>query len=174
MAGVSIATGVVATDALGGGQGRGLQSPGVLAQSASPASVTGTLTETALATVTIPAGAMGLNGALRITVLWSHTNSANTKTLNTRLGGVSGTIISGLPVTTTASTQAMTMLRNRGAANSQVRFGSTTNSFSAFSSAVVTHAVDTSVAQDLVLTGVLTNTGETITVEAYTVELLNP
>src|SRR5213079_2421852 len=62
------------------GGGIGLKAAGVLAQSAVAASVTGTLTETVLATIAIPAGAMGVNGAIRVTALWSYTNSADTKT----------------------------------------------------------------------------------------------
>jgi hypothetical protein len=39
-----------------------LKAAGVLAQSAVAASFTGTLTETVLATIAIPAGAIGVNG----------------------------------------------------------------------------------------------------------------
>lgn len=171
MSGVSIATGVIATDALGGGVGRGLQSPGVLAQSAVPASVTGTLSETTLATIVIPAGVMGANGSLRVTLQWSCTNTANTKTAGVRLGGQS---IRALALTNTASRPDIVMLTNRGATNSQVGVVASASAYSNSSATSPTYAIDMSQAQSLTITGTLTNTGETITLESYTVEVLNP
>jgi len=172
MSGVSIASGVIATDALGGGVGRGLQSPGILAQSAVAASVTGTLTETVLATIPIPAGAMGVNGMLRVTALWSYTNSANTKTARYRLSGQS---LGFVAVTTSSSSKTQAEIANRGALNSQVSgVGALVLPFTNSASAVQTFAIDMSVSQNITLTGLLTNVGETITLESYTVELLNP
>ena len=43
-----------------------------LAQSAVAASLTGTTTETALATIVIPAGSMGPNGQVEVAALWSR------------------------------------------------------------------------------------------------------
>ena len=47
----------------------------VLGASAVAASITGTVAETSLAAVTVPAGAMGANGDMRFTALFSYTNS---------------------------------------------------------------------------------------------------
>lgn len=142
----------------------------VLAQRAVASSVTGTLTETTLATITIPANAMGVNGAIRITPLFSYTNSANTKRLRIKFAGNE---YWNLPVTTTASSQSITMIRNRNAANSQVGMALAVNSgLSQATTAVVTSAVDTTTDQPLTITAQLANTGETITLEAYTVEIL--
>jgi hypothetical protein len=147
----------------------------VLAASATPQSVTGTISETTLATVAIPAGLMTANGQLRIRTLWSYTNSSNNKILRVRLGGTSGTIFLGPTLTTTAGAQIDTQTRNRNAQNSQVgfNFGGSTG-LGTTTGTPTTGSVDTSAAQDLIISGVLANTGETITLESYTIELLIP
>ena len=154
------------------GGGVGLKAAGVLAQSGVAAAVTGTLSETTLATIAIPAGAMGPNGQLRIWTVWSTTNSANNKILRSRIGGTS---VQSVTVTASASEQLYRSLHNRGATNSQVGFVNfTATPFGTNTSAVDTYALDMSVAQNLTLTGTLANVGETITLEAYAVEILNP
>lgn len=144
----------------------------VIAQSAVAASVTGTTNETTLATIAIPAGAMGANGQLRITALFSTTNSANNKILRANIGG---TAFLATTVTAVASTSSLVMIRNRNSLASQVGFAPTISAgVGTSATAVVTATVDMSVAQNLTITGQLANTGETITLEAYTVEILNP
>lgn len=156
----------VTTDPSKTGNPAGVQ---VIGRSAVAASITGTLTETTLGTVTVPAGLMGTSGALRITTLWTFTNSANTKTLKVKFG-------SGVPMnfafTTTAGSQAVTIVRNRGAANSQVGFNNATLPFSNTTGAAYTSSIDTSASVDITFTATLANTGETITLESYTVEYL--
>jgi hypothetical protein len=140
--------------------------PSTLAQSAIAASVTGTLAATVLATISVPANAMGKNGMLRITTTWSVTNSANNKTIVTRFGA---TDISSNAVTTVSTYQEQRMIQNRNAANSQVFiFGG----FAYTGSPIGTLAKDTTVAQNIDIVAQLSNVGETITLEAYTVELI--
>ena len=152
------------------GGGIGLKSAGVVAQSAVPASVTGTLSETTLATIPIPAGAMGVNGRLRITASYSYTNSANSKQLIVRFGGA---VVRGSTRTTSAQDNFIDMLANRGVANSQFYALAFTTGASA-AGIQATSAIDTTQAQNLTLNGTLANIGETITLESYTVEILNP
>lgn len=148
--------------------------PTLLAASAVAVSVTGTTAETALATVTIPAGAMGLNGAIEVRSSWTHTNSANAKSLRVRLGGIAGTAFLALSNTAAASVSDMRRIRNRGAANSQVGScaAATTTPVGSSGNALVTGAVDTSAAQDIVISGQLALNTETITLESYEVWLL--
>lgn len=157
--------------AFSGGGGIGLKSTGTLAQSAVAAPVTGTTSETVLATIPIPANSLGVNGTLRITTLWTITSSANNKTLRVKLGG---TPFLDIAMTTTASAHFQTHIRNRGAANSQIGFilGSGFP-FSTSGGSPSTGAVNTATAQNLEITGQLANGTETITLEAYTVELIN-
>lgn len=140
----------------------------VLAQSAVAQSVTGTTTETTLATITVPANAMGANGRIEITTMWSYTNSANNKTLKVKFGG---TTLQNITATTTASLQVAMMIANRNAANSQVASPNSSTGSGATTNAVQTAAIDTTAAVTILLTAQLANTGETITLEAYSVKL---
>ncbi len=146
--------------------------PWILAQSGVAVPLTGTTSETTLASIVLPARALGKNGALRIVTLWSMTSSANNKTPRIKLGGT--TFVAPVYGTGVTSLQHFAMLRNRGAANSQVAHASTTqNVFGAGAgSAVTTGAVDTAADQPLVITGQLALGTETLTLEAFTVEVL--
>lgn len=141
----------------------------MLARSAVAASVTGTLSETTLATITLPAGLMGSNGQLRITTFWNGTNSANNKTCKIKLGA--GIVHTQVNTTSPVFTQLM-MVRNRNAANSQVCHPAISGSFTDTATTPTTLAIDTSVATTVTLTAQLANIGETLTIEAYTVELI--
>jgi hypothetical protein len=143
----------------------------VLAASAAAVSHTGDTLETALATIPIPAGAMGPNGQLRVTTQWSYTNSANAKNLRVRFGGTSGTSYLAQAVTTTASSVFQNRIANRGAANSQI--GNSNTAFGSTTAGVITSAVDTSATADLVITGQVVNSGETLALESYLVELFH-
>lgn len=149
------------------------------ASSAAGMAVTGTVAETVLATVSVPAGAMGTNGIIRITSLWSVTNSANTKTLTWRFGaagaGTGGTAYSSTPVTTSALFQDMRLVRNITASSQKgVSSGNPTGGLGVSSGALVTSSINTANAAEVAFTATLTNTGETITLESYLVELIRP
>ncbi len=133
--------------------------------------VTGTASETSLAGVTIPANAMGANGILRINALFSYTNSVNTKTLRFRFGnGLSGTAFATSAGTTVAAIRLETQIQNRNSASSQIA-GIAGATIGGTSTANVTGTIDTTASQTLTISGQLANTGETITLESYIVEL---
>lgn len=137
------------------------------------AALTGTTAETTLATVTVPAGMLGPNGALDILALWTFTNSANVKTLRVRLGGLLGTAFLETTQTATAAAQTTTRIFNRGSVASQVGFVASVVSGGGNSTgAIVTSAIDTSAAVSLVITGQLANAGESITLQDYSVRAL--
>lgn len=134
---------------------------------------TGSTTENVLATIPIPAGAMGPNGLLRIRSLWSMTNSANSKTPRARLNGVSGTAYMAVVLTSVATWTSEITIANRNSASSQVGNAAATSAvYGGTGVAVTTGSIDTASAVDLVLTGQLANAGETITLESYVVEVL--
>lgn len=140
--------------------------------SAVAVSNTGSTSAFDFATVTLPAKAMGANGFVRITTLWTYTNSANNKTIRVRFGGTSGTIYLSIVATTTAQLHNQTLVHNRNAQNSQVGASNgLASGFGTASSSLTTSAVDTSAATDIVLQAVMASLGETITLEAYSVEL---
>ena len=135
---------------------------------------TGDTTETTRATITIPAGAIGANGRVRITTLWSYTNSVNNKNMRVRFNGLAGTVYANYQTTTTATIRAQAEIANVNATNSQKGSNTAgTGGWHTSTGAVVTSAVDTTAAVDIVLTAQLTDSGETITLESYIVELLS-
>lgn len=152
----------------------------IVAGSAGSGTQTGTAQEIILATIAIPANAMGLNGVLTIEAAWSYTNSANVKTLRTRLGatglGATGTIYGALAPTTTNVSNDRRRIQNRGATNSQVGTmssgsGSSGGGWGTGAAVLVTSALDTTAASEIVLTGQLATSTETMTLEAYLVTL---
>lgn len=125
-----------------------------------------------MATITIPAGAMGRNGSVRITSVWSYTNSANAKTIATKFGGTSYAVVSP---TTTADNRIQTQIFNRNATNSQIgNHFQNQGGWGSSASALVTSAIDTTAAVNITLTcnwaGAVA--AETITLEAYCVEIM--
>jgi hypothetical protein len=145
----------------------------VLDASAEAVSHTGDTSETALATIQVPASLMGANGILRVTTLWSITNSANNKTLRARLGGISGTQYLAVTLTTQATYRDQRQIANRNSLASQVGMSNTVlGGFGSSATALSTSSLDTAANQDLVITGQLAAAGETITLEAYLVEVL--
>jgi hypothetical protein len=145
----------------------------LLGASAVAAPHTGNTNETALATVTIPAGAMGTSGGLHIYATWTYTNSVNNKMPRIRLGGIGGTVLSGQTLTTTSLFNDFRRVRNRGVANSQVASNGASGSvpFGAAAISLPALSVDTSVTFDLVFSAQLALGSETMTLESYEVWL---
>lgn len=147
----------------------------VLAASNAAVSAAADTNENTLATITVPAGAMGLNGIIRVFTLWTYTNSVNNKTLKVRFGGIGGTTYLSVVPTTTAAFSTLTVIGNRGSASSQVGVAdAAANVFSATTDAVTTSSVDTSASTTIVITGQKALAGETITLEQYVAELIIP
>lgn len=145
--------------------------PYVIAQSAVAVSAGAVTTEEVLATITVPAGAIGPNGQLQIHTVWTMTNGANNKITRARLGGIAGTAYLSLTHTTIATFFRSIFVNNVNSASSQkstwIAGSAASNGTSA--SALTTSAVDTSAAFDIVLTGQKAVAGEVITLESYQV-----
>lgn len=139
----------------------------VVAQSGAAQTLTGSTSETTLATITIPAGVLGPNGQVEVEALWSCTNSANNKTCRVKFGG---TAFTSAVLTTSAGVQTHTRIANRNATNSQVSLGATAvTGFGGTSATATTGAVDTTADVTLLLTGQLASAAETLTLESYVV-----
>lgn len=147
--------------------------PVLIAASAVAVALTGTTSETALATNSIKGRAMGPNGFLEVETTWSWTNSANNKTPRVRLGGIAGTAFQDAVATTTGHGAFRRIVANRNSNSSQVGSFATsiTNSYSVGSGGAPTGSVNTALDQDLVITGQLANSGETMTLEGYRIWL---
>jgi len=146
----------------------------ILAVSAVAASHTGSTSEAVLATIAVPANAMGPNGVLRITTHWSHTSNANAKTLLVRFGGPSGTQYLANNVTTSATTRDQRHIHNVNAANSQkggMVGAIAVGGWGSNANAPVTSVLDTTTSRDIVISTILANAGDTVTLESCLVEI---
>jgi hypothetical protein len=145
----------------------------MIAKSAAAVSVPADTTEDTLATITVPANAMGANGALRITTMWSFTNSGNNKTIRARFSGGAGTQYMNIVFAANANFMDQRTISNRNATNSQVGYVAAAAPFGgATTGGIVTSAVDTTASTTVVITGQKASSGETLTLEMYLVELL--
>jgi hypothetical protein len=137
--------------------------------------LTGSTSETILKTISFPAGCLGPNGQLRISILASAgANNANAKTVRWRLGaagaGLGGSNFQNYALTSTLTNNVQRLVTNRNAQNSQVTFGASNASFAQAGGALQTIAIDTSAAFELVITGQLASAGDTMNLDAWTIE----
>jgi len=151
----------------------GLGTWSVLASSAVAVPHTADTTETVLANISIPANTLGANGILRISAIYTMTNNGNNKIMRVRLGGVGGTAFTAITVTAITNYALVSWIQNRNAVNIQVGKDPAQGSYGSGTGSLVTGAINTTSAQNLVLTGQLGNSADTIQLEAYYVELLS-
>lgn len=142
----------------------------VVAASGVSASCPADTTEDTLATITIPANAIGANGGVRVHTLWNVTSSANNKTLRVRYSGAAGTQMLTTTQTTIAFYRDVREFWNQNATNSQ-RYHAGSSPFGAGASATGTMAVDTTASTTVVITGQKASSGETLTLNWYAVEV---
>lgn len=145
--------------------------PQMLAKGAPATPTPADTTEDILATITVPAGLLGATGGLRSLAHFSFTNNANNKTIKARLGGIGGTAFFSSVATTQLFLKADVSIWNRAAAS---QYGGGAQQFTGGGGMVVstTSTIDTSAATTLVFTGQKAVSGDTLTLEGYTVELL--
>ena len=124
---------------------------------ASTLSVTGTTAETTLLTTSIPANLMNKRGRLNLLGLLSLTNNANVKTLRVKVGGQT--------IVTVTSTNQNLLGFSGWLLNLNSETSQRNNSASAFT-------IDTTIANDLVITAQLANSADTLTVTALSMELI--
>ena len=102
--------------------------------------------------------------------LWSAgANNANVKTGFVKLDTA---LYQSVALASNLSSQALVHIRNRNNAASQVGWITSTTAFGVSSTGVTTSTIDTSVAKNIVIQGQLANSGDTLTLESYTVELM--
>lgn len=133
--------------------------------------LTGTLTETELATFTMPAGSMGANGWFRFRTLFSTTDNNNDKTVRISMGG-SDIVLNTGAYTGDEATARITQVWNRGAENSQVLMSSSSGKDPGESAqGITTTSVDTSADVVFTINATLSDVGDTISLEAYSFEV---
>jgi hypothetical protein len=149
--------------------GRSPDMVSVLARSGVAVSAGADTNENTLATITVPAGAMGDSGSVRVTCVFSYTNSGNSKTLRVKFGGVT---YASQGATTTAIQSFIVGISNRTNATQVGWFPINPNQLSGQSGSPITSSVDTTAAVTILITGQKATAGETLTLERYSVELL--
>lgn len=134
---------------------------------------TGALTtEVTLATISVPANVMGLNGGLRVIVHYQISGTANTKFLRVKWGAstiftvsyAAGDQISGI---------SEFVIMNRNATNAQEIQGYYTSPTNVLTGlGVQTRATDTTAVTSVVITGQTTNAADEVQVDVTVVELI--
>jgi len=131
--------------------------------------VTGITTEATLASVTIPGGSVGPRGSIRVHLLCSVNNDASVKTLRVKLGN---TTFASSSLASVATTSGWVHIYQRGVQNSQVCHPSIISSLTSSGAAVVIGAEDLSTDKLLTITGQLADGTDSMTLEAWSVEIL--
>lgn len=141
----------------------------ILAASAIAVPLTGTTSSTILATATIPANSLGPNGILRVTMVTSETNNANSKALIARINSTAH-YQANLP--SLAGRRVQYECWNRGATGSQLNFGTSIGtSIGGFTQPYITTSFDTTTDLPFQIIGQLTNSADTFTLEAWMLEI---
>jgi hypothetical protein len=150
--------------------------PYVLAQSGVQVTNTGSTTENTLATITIPAGAMGANGSIRLITVWSRgaLTIANNIQVRARYSGAASTVFGTYTMSTVQfSVKGQIDFCNRNSASSQIGGPvGATGGWSTTTTAVVTAAVDTTAATTILLTCQNTDAADVGALEFYRCELM--
>ena len=124
---------------------------------ATPVALTGTTSETTMLTVSIPASLMNKRGRLNVLGLMILTNNANLKTLKVKFGGQT---LATVTSTSQAALGFSTWLLNLNSETAQRNNNATS------------FTIDTTIANDLVITGQLANSADTLTLIALSVEII--
>lgn len=141
----------------------------LVSQSNVAVSVTGTASETTLATISVPGGLMSANGTLEVSTLWSYTNAATSRNIRARFGAGAISFFSGT-VTTSNTAQCKFYLRNTNSTSAQVcQPIGLIQTFAASTSTFATYTQDTSIDFNITLSATLTDTSQTVTLEGYTI-----
>lgn len=147
-----------------------------LAQSGATVSLTGTTSETVLATYTFPGGLMSANGQIEIIHFWNVPSTANNKQIRVRHssvgGGIAGDIYYYNAVTTIIGLQGITCIRANNSVSAQKGWGigsTGASGIGTIASALRSFTRGLQSDSDIVLTAQLADTSETVTLEGYSI-----
>lgn len=150
----------------------GLTVPQILAQSGAASSVTGTTSETVLATIPIPAGLLSANGVIRVGCTFNFSGAAGTHTMSMRLGG--SLVANNAGASSVLSAEWIRSIRAANSQSAQVMMQAGTLGGGTSTAAAAATSVNMANAQNLTITGTLGSASDTATLLGYTVEILNP
>ena len=146
----------------------------VLMSSGVETSITGTIIETSIGAYTLPAGLMSRVGSIDLYILFSSTNSANSKTLRVRhgdVGTITGTQFYNTGFSTISSIQAFCSINSNNSTTSQKGYGlfGVSSGLGLTASILVTGSRDMTQASDITLTGQLSNVADSLGVVSWSV-----
>lgn len=142
----------------------------VLYSNLTTTSLTGTTTETTLATIAIKGGVLGENGKIRFYILGTVTNSANNKILRIKH---TATSLWQVAYTAAVGITAQILFFNKGSESSQVTsLFNSTGLIASSSTSVTPSSIDTSADFSLTVTGQLANSADSISVTAIFAEIM--
>lgn len=135
----------------------------------------GSTAEEDLVSIPLLPGLMGLNGQIIVTHFWQATNNANVKTMRVKLGGTAFFANAAALGSAAIFLPPPTRIFNRNSQSSQIAFAAANgNTTVATASAATTGTVDTSAVQTLAISGQKATGSDTLTLLAYSVELIRP
>lgn len=140
--------------------------PIILDQSAPSSSHTGDTNETVLATYTLPGNLMGIKSMIQIVSLWTHTTSANNKSLLVRFG--SGAFLATIK-TSVLSSNLITNIYNQNNTSLQIGYTNNQGVYGTNTSGNYSSSVDTTSDVIMNIACVLADAGDIITLESYSI-----
>lgn len=143
-----------------------------LAKSGTAVSAPADTTEDTLATITVPANAIGANGVIKYTLNLALTNNANVKTLRVRFSGAAGTVLGSANLAGEFNVFWQGTIFNANATNAQNADAFYVANPAAAISLHGTSAIDTTAATTIVITGQKATAGDTFTLSNYLFELV--
>lgn len=146
----------------------------VLAQTSVAATVTGTLSETVLGSVTIPGGMMDKDARVRIRSIWSMTNNLNNKTIKAKWGATLDALVHTVASVAGVFSDTQVVARNSLLLQSMYSQSVTIPGTSPVLVDWNNAGLDMRADQVLTFRGTLANIADSLTLEAFTVELLLP
>lgn len=142
----------------------------VLYSNLTTTSLTGTTTETTLATIPIKGGVLGENGKIRFYILGTVTNNANNKILRIKH---TATSLWQMAYTTAVGITSQILFLNKNSESSQVTsLFNSTGLTATTATAVTPSTIDTSADFSLTITGQLANSADSISVTAIFAEIM--
>ena len=153
------------------GAAKNLSVPYIFKQSGAAVTLGAVTTEVVVATISFSGGELGPNGYVLVTTNWTNNNNANFKQMNVRVGGVAGTLYLNIFQSTNQALNRFVQIWNANSQSSQKAPISPTDwvGIGASGAPLLTSAVNTAAAWDLVISGQKAVAGDTLTLEAYQV-----
>jgi hypothetical protein len=145
----------------------------LMKRTVAPATWTGSTGQNTFDTLTLPAGMMGPTGIMRIVALWSFVSGGTPGTRTTQFV-LGGQVLNGpANANNLLSYRSNFLVMNRSLSSQIVSAPTSGNTpFGTFPAAAPAFAINTGIDQPILFRGQLGNAGDSMTLEAYTIEVM--